>query len=166
MERSHYGTDLRQARERRGLALCDVARTIRVPEPILRHIEAGALGGELPAPVYVRGFIRAYARCVHVAEDGPLRLFDEATHAIRRAAEVAAATPMPRAADEAVGPPHELEPRANQRVGLAVFVVIVLVIATITMSFFVRRPAPSGAELSMDVPATPNGSRLNGAAAS
>src|SRR5581483_7341999 len=100
MDGRHYGTALREARESRGLSISDVAKATRVPAQMLRQIEAGALGEALPAPVYVRGFIRAYARLLRLPEDQPLRLFDDASCALRRAAEVAAATPVVRAVGE------------------------------------------------------------------
>ena len=64
MDGRHHGTALREARESRGLSISDVAKATRVPAQMLEHIEAGAMGEEFPAPVYMHGFIRAYARLV------------------------------------------------------------------------------------------------------
>ena len=62
------GLMLRQAREERGLTLDDVARITRVPLRTLEAIEDGDRTA-LPAPVYVRGFVRAFARAVGVAPE-------------------------------------------------------------------------------------------------
>jgi cytoskeletal protein RodZ len=127
---------------------------------MLHHIEAGALGEDLPARVYVRGFIRAYARLLRLPEDQPLRLFDDALCALRRAAEVAAATPVVRVAGKAAPSAEEIEPGARPAIGLAAFVVIVLVIATITLSLFLRQPPQSGEGLSRGNDQTPAGALL------
>lgn len=55
------GEQFRAAREARGLSLSEVAEQIRIRSVYLAEIEAenwGAIG----APVYVRGFLRTYAR--------------------------------------------------------------------------------------------------------
>lgn len=54
------GERLRQVREKRRLALCEVARELRIDEPVLEALEADQL--EHLAPVYRRGYISAYAR--------------------------------------------------------------------------------------------------------
>lgn len=51
---------LRAARERRGLELPAIARSLRIPIKTLEALEAGTLTS-LPAAVYTRGFLRQYA---------------------------------------------------------------------------------------------------------
>jgi cytoskeletal protein RodZ len=146
METSHFGTLLRQARERRHISLTEVARTTRVPEGCLQLIEAGRLD-DLPAQVFVRGFIRSYARSVGIADEEPLTLFDQALSERRRAEEALAATPQ---AGDPSGSTTEDDGIASRRgIGIAVFVIIVLVIATITLSLFLRQPPQSGEGLSL-----------------
>lgn len=58
---------LREGRLARGLSVADVARTTKIQARILEEIEAGH-AEELPADVFVRGFIRNYARCVGLSE--------------------------------------------------------------------------------------------------
>lgn len=60
-------TWLREGRIERGLSVADVARTTKIQARILEEIEAGH-AEELPADVFVRGFIRSYARCVGLSE--------------------------------------------------------------------------------------------------
>ncbi len=57
------GVFLKREREVRGVSLAEVAAITRVPEPSLRSIEEDRLD-DLPGEVFVRGFLRAYARCI------------------------------------------------------------------------------------------------------
>jgi curved DNA-binding protein CbpA len=57
------GPRLRRARLRRGLELDDVARVTKINPVYLAFLEEGRFG-ELPARVYVRGFVAAYASCI------------------------------------------------------------------------------------------------------
>ena len=57
------GGRLRRARLRRGLELEQIAEITKIGVTYLRCIEEDHYAG-LPAPVYVRGFVAAYARCV------------------------------------------------------------------------------------------------------
>lgn len=149
----HFGARLRRAREDKGLTLAYVAERIKVSRTTLTALEAGRLA-ELPAPVYVRGFIRSYARAIGLAETEPVLLFDRAIEARDAAEQAKAAIPVPTEEDareaEARGT-HPLDDGAGARrgVGLAVFVIILLLIATITLSFFLRRPPSSGEGLSL-----------------
>jgi flagellar biosynthesis protein FlhG len=73
------GPRLRRSRMRRGLELDDVARVTKVNPTYLRFLEEERFE-ELPARVYVRGFVTLYAGCVGleaklVAEDY-MRRFD------------------------------------------------------------------------------------------
>lgn len=54
------GEALRSTRERRGLSIDEVARDTRISPRFLEALESEQFD-ELPAPVYVRGFIRSYA---------------------------------------------------------------------------------------------------------
>ena len=55
------GVDLREARQRRGFSLDQVARATKISVTILRAIEADRFD-DLPQSVFLRGFLRAYAR--------------------------------------------------------------------------------------------------------
>jgi cytoskeletal protein RodZ len=144
METSHFGILLRQAREKRSISLNEVAERTKVPKGALQLIEAGKIE-ELPADVFVRGFIKSYARSVGIADSEPLGLFEQALAARRRAEEALAATPSLTAVDAS----DEADGQTPRRgIGLAVFVIIVLAIATITLSLFLRQPPQSGEGLS------------------
>lgn len=64
------GNILREARTRRGLTIAQVAQDTRISARFLEALEAETFA-VLPAPVYVRGFIRSYANYLRV-EPGPL----------------------------------------------------------------------------------------------
>ena len=57
------GPRLRRARLRRGLELDDVSRVTKINPTYLAFLEEGRFG-DLPARVYVRGFVAAYASCI------------------------------------------------------------------------------------------------------
>mgnify|MGYP002682430424 CR=1 FL=1 len=54
------GEALRSTREHRGLSIDQVAQDTRISPRFLEALEAEQFN-ELPAPVYVRGFLRSYA---------------------------------------------------------------------------------------------------------
>jgi len=72
------GLYLRGLREAKGMSLNDIARSTRVGR---RHLEAleGDTPGELPAPVFVKGFIRAYCEFLECPADHALELYREST---------------------------------------------------------------------------------------
>jgi cytoskeleton protein RodZ len=60
---SSFGTRLASAREAAGLSVGDVAGQLRLHPSQVRALESGDLS-RLPEAVYVRGFVRSYARLV------------------------------------------------------------------------------------------------------
>jgi len=72
------GLYLRGLREAKGMSLDDIARSTRVGR---RHLEAleEDIPGELPAPVFVKGFIRAYCEFLECPPDHALDLYREST---------------------------------------------------------------------------------------
>ena len=90
------GEALRSTRERRGLSIDEVARETRISPRFLEALEAEQFE-ELPAPVYVRGFLRSYANYLKI----------EAQPLLDRL--VGGDVTMPRAAGGYVG----REPRSN-----------------------------------------------------
>jgi hypothetical protein len=164
----HFGISLRRARQTRALSLGEISSSTKVPRSALELIEDGKLDG-LPADVFVRGFIRSYARAVGVNEVQPLAQFDKALRARAEAARAESALPVidPTIAGiatesghyPALGPSGQLgaeeaEEAASSRrgLGLAVFVIVLLLIATITLSLWLRHPPPSGEGLSERAP--------------
>ena len=87
------GVWLRAGRTQRGLSVQDVARITKIQLRIVERLEMGRLDG-LPADVFVRGFIRSYARAVGVSELSPLQKYDRALRERSEAARVESALPV------------------------------------------------------------------------
>ncbi|HEU4735331.1 MAG TPA: helix-turn-helix domain-containing protein [Kofleriaceae bacterium] len=103
---------LRAGRTHRGMSLDDVAKVTKIQPRILQRLEAGTLDG-LPAEVFVRGFVRSFARCVGLDEGEALRRY--AACGLSGSAEL---TPTVRALVEAMvdlAPGGAAAPRATPR---------------------------------------------------
>jgi hypothetical protein len=162
MTDEHFGSCLRRAREARALTIGDVSASTKVPRSALELLESGSLSG-LPAHVFVRGFIRSYAKAVGIAEAQPLTLFDRAVkdHDEEERAEAASPVVDPTLAGESPVLPAGAAPIVDDEetgrrrgLGLAVFVLILVAIATITLSLLLRRPPQSGEGLSLNAPSS------------
>lgn len=68
---------LRAGRAAKGMSLEDVAKVTKIQARILERLEAGKLEG-LPAEVFVRGFVRSYARCCGLDEAEALQRYAQA----------------------------------------------------------------------------------------
>lgn len=69
------GIALRAARAAQNLSVADVARQLKLSVSQVEALEAGAFD-RLPGPVFVRGFIRNYARLLKVDPEGILPLIE------------------------------------------------------------------------------------------
>lgn len=65
---------LRAGRAQRGISLEEVSRITKIQVRILERLEAGK-GEGLPADVFVRGFVRSFAKCVGLDEEEALRRY-------------------------------------------------------------------------------------------
>jgi len=134
------GGHLRALREARGGSLEDMARSTRVG---IRHLEAleEERLADLPSPVFVRGFIRAYCGFLRESPEAALAFY-EALAGERAAMQAASAPPRPRTT---WAPSSVL-------VGLALLVI--LAIALIVVNLTVKRTGgTSVAAPAMDVSA-------------
>ena len=71
-----YGVKLRTARERMGLRAGHIASTLHLEERVVRALEEGR-EDDLPARVYARGYIRAYANLVGLSPADLVADFDQ-----------------------------------------------------------------------------------------
>lgn len=76
-----FGSVLRDARKRRGLALQELANNTKIAASVLRGLEDGSVD-RLPGGLYSRAFIRAYAREVGLDPD---EMVEEFLKAVPRA---------------------------------------------------------------------------------
>jgi cytoskeletal protein RodZ len=116
------GQYLKRHREARRMSLEEVARATRVPIASMERIEAGQFD-ELPGEVFVRGFLKSYARAVDIPCDDVLARYT----ASRRMAWV---TPLPLSA-----PP---KPARSGRFGVAIAFVLLLFLFALALSIVLK----------------------------
>jgi len=104
------------------MSVAEVARATRVPASSVERIEADRFD-ELPGEVFVRGFLRAYARAVEVPPDDVLARYT----ASRRVAWV---TPLPITSP--------VRPARSRRFGVAIAFVLLLILFTLALSIVLR----------------------------
>ncbi len=124
------GQFLRNERELRQLSLEELAQTTRIPLRSLQLLEEDRLDS-LPGDVFVRGFLKSYAKAVGLGADDVVRRYEESSRPSK--APVAPAR-------EAVG-----QPDRGRRFGLAIALVILLILFTLALSIVLRprhRDAP------------------------
>src|SRR5215218_5130121 len=68
---------LRAGRDRRKLTIEDVAKVTKIQARILEKLENGQLEG-LPAEVFVKGFVRSFAKCVGLDESEAIEKYGQA----------------------------------------------------------------------------------------
>lgn len=125
---SSLGSYLRKEREARHLSVAEMAQTTRIPVRILKHLENDQFDA-LPADVFVRGYLRAYARVLGVDEGYVLERYGS-NHG-----EDELPTPMPAV----------YAPESGRRFGIAIALVILLILFTLALSIVLRprhRDAP------------------------
>lgn len=146
-----FGHYLRSERELRQIPLSEIATATKIPLHTLQCLELGEWE-TLPATIFVRGFIRSYARHIGLS---PL----DASIRYNRVLEEMERQQLPPT--EAVGEGAAVMGIGRRRFGLALFVIIILIIATITLSLIWRRGASADTRSAMldppgniDVPAS------------
>jgi len=127
--RDRFCEYLRAQRERASLSIEAIARVTKIPERSLRQLEEGRFE-ELPADVFVRGFLRSYARVVGVNADDVVRRYamcgldpaPVASELAQVAAEqiAALAEKDPSAGEAVVAPKVEAPARAESEPGRTV----------------------------------------------
>lgn len=118
------GQFLRRQREARGMSLEEIARATRVPLASMERLEAGQFD-ELPGEVFVRGFLKSYARAVEIPIDEALARYT----ASRRTAWV---TPLPISS----APPRSA--RSGGRFGVAIAFVLLLFLFALAISIVLK----------------------------
>jgi cytoskeletal protein RodZ len=129
---SSVGGRLRSERETRGMSLEEVARATRIPVASLERLEADRYD-DLPGEVFVRGFLRSYAKAIGIDGDAVLAHYGSARR-VPFVAPVPVTPAVPR--------------REARRVGVAVAFVLLLVLCTMALSFVLK---PRGRDLPTEV---------------
>jgi cytoskeletal protein RodZ len=116
------GTFLRQLREAKSLSIEEISRTTRMPATSVERIEADRFD-ELPGEVFVRGFLKSYARALGVPAEEVLARYT----ASRRVAWV---TPLPMSSTA--------KPARTRRFGVAIAFVLLLILFTLALSIVLK----------------------------
>lgn len=116
------GYYLKRTREARAMSVEEISRATRIPVPSIERIEADHFD-DLPGEVFVRGFLKAYAKAVALPVEGVLARYT----ASRRVAWV---TPIPLSA------PARRTP--SKRVGVAIAFVLLFILFTLALSVVLR----------------------------
>lgn len=142
MERENFGRYLKSKRELKGLSIGDLSRATKIKEHSLEALEEGRIDA-LPAPVFVRGFVIAYARAVEADER-------ELLGRLAALSPPESESPRPqkpiihRAPDDDDAPAN----LGRRRVGVVMVVLLILVVATLTLSLILRHGATTGSGIS------------------
>lgn len=128
------GAFLRELRVKRGLSLDDLSRATRVARPYLEALESDAFGS-LPAPVFTRGFIRAYCQAVGASPEDALARFDG-----RETREPASTTAPTRTAVGAPMPATDGDPRTRSAILVSFVLLVILGVALFAVAL-VTQPA-------------------------
>jgi cytoskeletal protein RodZ len=116
------GRYLKRTREARAMSVEEVARATRIPVVSIERIEADHFD-DLPGEVFVRGFLKAYARAVSLPMEEVLARYT----ASRR---IALVTPLPISA-----PARRSQ---SKRFGVAIAFVLLLILFTLALSIVLR----------------------------
>jgi cytoskeletal protein RodZ len=118
---SSLGSYLKQARELKQVSVAELAQTTRIPARILSQLEDDEYE-RLPADVFVRGFLRSYARSLDLDEE----------HVLARYGGRQVAEPVPSL------PAAVYSPESGRRFGIAIALFILLVLFTLALSIVLR----------------------------
>jgi len=124
------GQYLRRHREERAMSVEEVSRTTRIPVGNLERLENDHFD-DLPGEVFVRGFLKAYARAVSMSVDDVLARYTSS----RRVAMV---TPLPMTSP--------IQKTQGRRFGVAIAFVVLLILFTLALSIVLKprgRDVPS-----------------------
>ena len=116
------GRYLKRTREGRAMSVEEISRATRIPVASIERIEADHFD-DLPCEVFVRGFLKAYARAVSLPVEEVLARYT----ASRRVAWV---TPLPIATP--------VRNSQGKRFGVAIAFVLLLILFTLALSIVLR----------------------------
>jgi cytoskeletal protein RodZ len=135
------GQYLRRHRESKRMSVEEISRATRVPMSSVERIESDQFD-ELPGEVFVRGFLRSYARSLGLLPEEVLARYT----ASRRIVWV---TPLPLSSPT--------KPARGRRFGVAIAFVLLLILFTLALSIMLK---PRGDDKPQELSARSAESRL------
>jgi cytoskeletal protein RodZ len=131
------GQYLRRHREERSMSVEEVSRATRIPVGNLERLENDHFD-DLPGEVFVRGFLKAYARAVSIPVDDVLARYTSS----RRVAWV---TPLPMTSP--------IQKTQGRRFGVAIAFVVLLILFTLALSIVLK---PRGRDVPSELSSAPS----------
>jgi cytoskeleton protein RodZ len=148
-----FGAQLKQEREKQGLTLEQISLSTKIGTRMLRALEEEHLD-QLPGGIFNKGFIRAYARCLHMDEEQAIAEYMAAT----------GTTPVANNSEEHDQPPVLEIPREQEREGSdlpwGIFAVLLLLAAIgfAAWGFYSRESQKSATGAALPAANLPSGS--------
>jgi cytoskeleton protein RodZ len=158
------GSYLRELRQRRGVSIDEVSRATRVATQYLQALETDDHAG-LPAPVFTRGFVRAYCQFLGEPPDEALSRYNERlAEAVAPAAPGAhsAAPSQPVAPLPASSAPAEREARGRGAVLISFVLLVVLGLALLAVTLVLNTGRDQQADGRTTAPAAAPGAPPGG----
>jgi cytoskeletal protein RodZ len=137
------GQYLRRHREERAMSVEEVSRATRIPVNNLERLENDHFD-DLPGEVFVRGFLKAYARAVSISVDDVLARYTSS----RRVAWV---TPLPMTSP--------IQKTQGRRFGVAIAFVVLLILFTLALSIVLK---PRGRDVPSELSSNDTARALDG----
>jgi len=156
------GDYLRELRDRRGISLEEISRVTRVGSSYLEALESDRQSA-LPAPVFTRGFIRAYCQALGESPDEALARYDGREGGVQ-------APPRPAAPPSTLASATEGEARSRSAVLVSFVLLVILGMALFAVALMtqparedrVERRAPEPAPSTPPGPAATPGQAMSG----
>ena len=150
------GDYLRELRDRRGISLEEISRITRVASSYLEALESDRQSA-LPAPVFTRGFIRAYCQALGESPDEALARYDGREGGVP-------APPRPAAPPSTPATTTESEARSRSAVLVSFVLLVILGMALFAVALMTqpareerverRTPDPAPSETAASAPAS------------
>src|SRR5947208_10224125 len=150
------GDYLRELRDRRGISLEEISRVTRVASSYLEALESDRQSA-LPAPVFTRGFIRAYCQALGESPDEALARYDGREGGVPAPPRPATSSSMPVAATDG-------EARSRSAVLVSFVLLVILGMALFAVALMTqparedrverRAPEPAPSETAASAPAS------------
>jgi cytoskeletal protein RodZ len=128
------GARLKRERELRGLSIEEISRATRIPVTSLLRLEEEQYD-DLPGEIFVRGFLRSYAKTLSIDEQEVLVLYTSARRSFP-------SVPL------TMSGPRTIARSSTRWIYLALALVIILVLGTMALSFVLR---PRGRDIPAEV---------------
>ena len=166
---SSVGAYLRGLREQQGLSIDELSRATRVLHHYLEALESDDMAS-LPAPVFTKGFIRAYCQAIGADPEEALKLYDRSASRLPErpkipivAAPVIVATPDPddytplvtQAVAAPQSEPRETRSRGTLLVSFILVVVLGVAFFAVTMTLQSSRDGDGGPSQRAALPEPP-----------